>query len=232
MSGKTYLIVWISLITLTACSKSTSIAVEEYALVSRPEVQDLDIYFKVAGEDSQDILASRQLFAPFHRFIVPVYIDEKLVWVETQPQLDGDHLSVYIGEDLVYRNTLDDLVGNASIEPWGTDRHWFIEFKQLDENGDVKGHILQDGQELNDLIGYDESFGFVLLGERPFYFYEKNNKIGFSYGGEEHELKYEKVLHYGCCNDGFLNPYYSSSGVSFFARNNSQWYYVEVQVEP
>ncbi|MCD4737728.1 MAG: hypothetical protein K8R89_00515 [Anaerolineae bacterium] len=216
---------------LTACSPTPDIHIEEYALQGRPEVPDLEVYFEVLTGDTQEILARRRSYRSiFHSSSTPVYVENELVVVETDLRLEGDHIHVYVGEEMVYEALLDGLNGNASIAPWSYDEHWVIEFKQLDEDGQVKGHILQDGQELNRIFGYGESFGFTILGGKPFYFYEKDDKVGISYNGRVLGQEYDQVLHHGCCNDSFLNPHYSLELGWFFARRGNQWYYVEVRV--
>jgi len=120
------LIVLMFLLMLTACNQTASIEIDEYQLVSSPEVRDLDVHFEVIGDDSQEILSSRQQFAPSHQLAEPVYINDNIVSLETIPQLDGDHIEIYIGEEKAYQATLADLDGNASIKPWGAEGHWFI----------------------------------------------------------------------------------------------------------
>jgi hypothetical protein len=231
MKKRISLMVVMFLLVLTTCHQSAAIKIDEYQLVSAPEVQDLKVYFEVIGDDSQEILASRQQFTPSHQLVEPVYINDDIVSVETLPQLDGDHIEIYIGEEQVYQAILADLDGNASVKPWEAEGHWFIEIKELDERGNVKGNIVRDGQGLNAEQGYAESYGFAILEGKPFYLYERDGQIGYSYAGEEHELGYDEVIRYRCCNDGFLNPYFASNGVSLFACRESQWYYVEIRVE-
>lgn len=220
------------LLMLTACKQTASIAIDEYQLVSSPEVQDLEVYFEASGADAQELLASRRQYIPAHQLVEPVYINEHIVSVETIPQLDGDHIEIYIGAEKVYQAVLADLDGNASLKPWEAAGHWFIEVKELDKNGNVKGNIVRDGQGLNAEKGYAESYGLAMLAGKPFYLFERDSQIGCSYAGKEHELEYAEVIHYRCCNDGFLNPYFTQNGVSFFAGRESQWYYVEIRVAP
>ncbi|HEX7620924.1 MAG TPA: hypothetical protein VF359_06965, partial [Anaerolineales bacterium] len=92
------------------------------------------------------------------------------------------------------------------------------------------GEIFIDGQSLNDLHGYDESYGFQTIHGRPFYFYKRDGKIGVSYDGQEIAFAYDGVWHYGCCSGGELNPHIAQNIIGFFAWRGEQWYYTEIGV--
>jgi hypothetical protein len=92
------------------------------------------------------------------------------------------------------------------------------------------GEIFIDGQSLDQLHGYDESFGFQTIQGRPFYFYKRDGKTGISYDGQEIALGYDGVWHYGCCSGGELNPRMAQAMIGFFAWRGKQWYYTEIGV--
>lgn len=92
------------------------------------------------------------------------------------------------------------------------------------------GHLVRNGVLLNESYGYDEAFGFQLLNGKPFYFYARNEQIGISFADEEIMLGFDKILHFGCCSAGMLNPNRAERMVSFFAQRNEAWYYVEIGV--
>jgi hypothetical protein len=118
------------------------------------------------------------------------------------------------------------------------DDHWVFEIAQekaLPPNTQLvdsffAGEIFVDGQSLNDLHGYDESYGFQTIHGRPFYFYKRDGKIGVSYDGQEIALGYDGVWHYGCCSGGALNPRMAQNAIGFFAWRGDQWYYTEIGV--
>lgn len=117
------------------------------------------------------------------------------------------------------------------------DNHWVLELAQekaIPPNQEVdsffKGEIFVDGQSLNDLYGYEESYGFQTIHGRPFYFYKRDGKIGVSYDGQEIALGYDGVWHYGCCSGGALNPRMAQNIIGFFAWRGDQWYYTEIGV--
>jgi hypothetical protein len=134
------------------------------------------------------------------------------------------------------------------IEPPGTtspfrvlttyDDHWVFEIAKAktppSNNQDVdsffSSEIFVDGQSLNDHHGYEESYGFQTLHGRPFYFYKRESKIGIFYDGQETDLGYDGLLHYGCCSSSALNPRMAQNIIGFFARGGDQWYYTEIGV--
>lgn len=139
---------------LTACSSTPDIHIKEFALKGCPEVPDLEVYFQVVNGNSQEILAIQRSYRSiYHDSSIPVYVENELVVIKTDNRIEGDHIRVYIGEEIVYEALLDDLDGNATIVLWSYNGHWVIEFKQLNEDGQVKGHILRDGQDINYIFG-------------------------------------------------------------------------------
>ena len=135
------------------------------------------------------------------------------------------------------------------IEPPGTtspfrvltvyDDHWVFAIAQEKEpltpntqlvDSFLTGETFVDGQSLNDLHGYDASFGFQTIHGRPFYFYQRDGKTGVSYDGQEIALGYDGVWHYGCCSGGTLNPRMAQNIIGFFAWRGDQWYYTEIGV--
>ena len=94
----------------------------------------------------------------------------------------------------------------------------------------TRGEIFQDGQSLNEQYGYTESYSFQLMHGKPFYFFERDGRVGIVYDGQEILLGYDRVLHYGCCSAGVLNPLKYENMVGFFAVRGDKWYYVEIGV--
>jgi hypothetical protein len=141
------------------------------------------------------------------------------------------------------------VIFSTLIEPPGTmnpfrvltvyDNHWVFEIAQEKEpippntqqvDSFFKGEIFVDGQSINDLHGYEESFGFQTIHGRPFYFYKRNDKTGISFDGQEIDLGYDGVWHYGCCSGGALNPRTAQNIIGFFAWRAEHWFYTETGV--
>jgi hypothetical protein len=90
------------------------------------------------------------------------------------------------------------------------------------------GEIFMNGDSLNEQYGYDETFGFQPLDDKPFFFFSKDDEIGIHYAGESHPLGFDSVTHYMCCSAGMFNPKAYLTMVTFFAQKNRRDYYVEL----
>jgi hypothetical protein len=110
---------------------------------------------------------------------------------------------------------------------WTYDDHWVMEVLYAEEEI-WQGRIYQDGQLLNESLDYQEAFGFQLLAGKPFYFFQRENSLGYSYAGEEVELPYDSIPHYLCCSASQLNPIQAENMVAFYAMLGDQWFYVEL----
>lgn len=110
---------------------------------------------------------------------------------------------------------------------WTYSGHWALELAFA--AGEVwEGRIFVDGTPINPAQGYREAFGLQLLEGRPFYFYEREGRIGYSYDGFEVDLGYDQIPHYRCCSESVLNPIQAESMVAFFAEREGNWFYVEL----
>ena len=110
---------------------------------------------------------------------------------------------------------------------WTYDGHWALEILFADEST-WAGEIFIDADLLNAAKGYDEGFGFQLLSGKPFFFYVKNDHVGYSFDGQETDLAYDEIPHYRCCSESVLNPIQAQNMVAFFAVQDTTWYYVEL----
>lgn len=110
---------------------------------------------------------------------------------------------------------------------WTYDGHWALEILFADQNT-WAGEVFIDGELVNGLKGYDEAFGLQLLAGKPFFFYQRNGHVGYSYDGQEKELDYDEVPHYRCCGESSLNPLQAQNMVAFFAVRENTWFYVEL----
>ncbi len=161
--------------------------------------------------------------------------------VESQADKPATALvEVILGDEVLFSVDVGD---SSPIVPlqglWSYDRNWVLEYVRItniyDKAGNtvssgVVGHLVKNGVLLNDQFSMDEIFGFQLLNGRPFYFFERGGKIGISYNEQETILGFEEIPHYGCCSAAMLNPQRAQNMVSFFAREGSVWYYVEIGV--
>lgn len=112
---------------------------------------------------------------------------------------------------------------------------WYIEVYRdpgvIDENGQELtggGDIYRNGESINKLNGYDESYGLHLISGLPFYFFLRDGAYGYVYDGVETPLDYSDISHYGCCSAGMVNPRGSEDRVVIFASRGDQWYLVMI----
>ena len=118
---------------------------------------------------------------------------------------------------------------------WVIGEDWYAEVAhvELETDGNgvkviTRGEIFVNGVSLNEQYGYDETFGFQPLDDKPFYFFAKDGQIGINYAGETYHLGFESVSHYACCSGAAFNPKAYLTMVTFFAQRNEVEYYVEM----
>jgi formylglycine-generating enzyme required for sulfatase activity len=162
----------------------------------------------------------------------PIYVSDELLTL-----IVSDTARVYLGDHLVYDVPIVvSTVGPVALgSPWSYDSHWIVEFIRVfpGPDGDqFSGYVVQDGQNLNEVCGYEETFNFALLDGRPFYFFQRDGKIHIHYDGQEIATGYDAIPHYHCCSAAVLNPSTSPNMVWFYAKRDEQEYYVEAFVPP
>lgn len=118
---------------------------------------------------------------------------------------------------------------------WVIGEDWYAEVAhvELETDGNgvkviTRGEIFVNGVSLNEQYGYDETFGFQPLDDKPFYFFSKDGQIGIHYARETYQLGFESVSHYACCSGAAFNPKAYLTMVTFFAQRNEVEYYVEM----
>ncbi len=164
--------------------------------------------------------AVEQWDAARHAFIPPTFVGDDLLVVETGEQ--HQQFAVRRGNETLYTFTVPGpRVDNPVKGLWSWMGHWVLE---------VDGQVLVDGKSLNEELGYDEIFRWQLLGGRPFYFFEKDNHVGVSYGGQVLPYQYDEVVHYRCCEPAAFNVAGNETMVWFHALRDGMWYYVEMGV--
>ncbi|HSD84368.1 MAG TPA: hypothetical protein VLG46_10930 [Anaerolineae bacterium] len=222
----------------------SGIRIEEHPLISRPDIEPL-AFMGLDGQNEVQLLRTHA--SELHRSLRP----------ESYYSICGCSLWVMQGNyKLETAASPSDPSGNTSVgvkrngvtvfsvpndNPGVTsefrvlavyDDHWVLELAQRLDNPDstttFSGRVFVDGESLNDMYGYQESFGFQTIAGRPFYFYRRDNQIGVAADGQEVPLQYDEVPHYGCCSAGALNPRIARNMIAFFARRGDRWYYVEI----
>ncbi len=162
------------------------------------------------------------------------YVGDKLLYTEISDVGQGvSRLRVYLGDQTVYDTQFNNVSTYAAIDgPWTYGNHWALVL--LDAKPDAAqglaayNRVILDGQDINSVKGYEQSFQFAVLEGHPFYFFQKSGKIGISFDGKEMAQNYDEIPHYQCCTPALLNPGKSMNAAWFFARRGNDWYYVEV----
>ena len=107
-----------------------------------------------------------------------------------------------------------------SFTTW--DEHWVLE---------VDDHLIMDGEDIGQALGYDAAFGFARIGAQPFYFFEQDGLVRISYGDQVLPNAYEMVFHNQCCEASIHNVEAGPDAVWFHALRDGTWYFVEASLE-
>lgn len=122
-----------------------------------------------------------------------------------------------------------------------TETDWFVEVAHhvsinygMNNSLCLLGDVVQNGESLSTRYGYREAFGFQLLDEKPFYFFNQDGQIGFSYDGKASWLGFDEIPkyqdEYGTV--GPRTPMHWENAVAFFGRRGDNWYFVEIVKNP
>lgn len=165
------------------------------------------------------------------------YVGDQLLSIEiTSSAHQQGLISIYLDDALAYQTEMHPVSTYGTFDgPSSYNGHWALVL--LDAKQDEQGNwrqpferVVQDGQDLNTTEGYEQSFQFTVLDNRPFYFYQKNEKINISFDGQDIIKDFDEIPHYRCCSPALLNPGISMNMIWFFARRGKDWYYVEAYI--
>jgi hypothetical protein len=152
------------------------------------------------------------------QFIPPVFYGEVLLSVSW----DGQRSQVLLqleGPQL-YAFSAAYLVAPPVKGLWSWEDRWLLE---------VDGFLTQDGENLNERLGYEEIFGWQVLHDKPFYYFRKGPRVGISYDGQVLPLYYDDIPHYRCCEPAAFNNAGNDDMVWFYGLREGIWYYVEIE---
>jgi hypothetical protein len=99
--------------------------------------------------------------------------------------------------------------------------HWALE---------VAEQVIVDGISIGPQLGFQKVFGLHIIRGQPFYFFQKDGKIGVSYAGNNLPQTYDEVIHYKCCEPALFNPNANDHMVWFWAVKGGDYYYIEAGV--
>jgi hypothetical protein len=105
-----------------------------------------------------------------------------------------------------------------SFQAWNN--HWIL------TAGDF---VIQDGEILNQKLGFQEIFAWRLIENKPLYLFRKGARLGLSYNSKFLLLPYEDIARGLCCGLGVNNPGVMGHFMHFFGKREGVWYYVMVK---
>jgi hypothetical protein len=150
-------------------------------------------------------------------FIPPVFYGDELLHVVWD--FERSQVQVMGGQEQIYAFAALFLVDMPLKGLWSWDDHWLLE---------VDGFLIQDGEILNESLGYEEIFGWQLLNEKPFYYFRKGPRVGISYDGSTLPVYYDEIIHYRCCEPSMFNNAGNEDMVWFYGLKDGTWYYIEI----
>jgi hypothetical protein len=256
---KIFLILFIILAFSPTCSirrnsslpeaKKTSLIIEEYALESLTCEADPEARcFVPASSTFNEVMAVRaserakppESTYTIHEGSISALFKNKQLTASLASVDIGDKTNLNVKVDYDGETVFTRSLGPPSpINPlqglWVHDGHWYLEVADNNSGGNspqVYGVVVIDGEALHEKLGYDETFGFAILEEMPFYFFSKSGIIDISFDNEVVPVGYEHIPHNACCSGARLNPIRAANMISFFAQRDGVWYYVEAGVYP
>jgi hypothetical protein len=152
-------------------------------------------------------------------YIPPVFYEDELLSVRWD--YERGQAQVMQGGQQIYGFASVYLVDMPVKGLWSWDGHWLLE---------VDGFLIQDGEVLNERLGYEDIFGWQLLNGKPFYYFRKGPRVGISYDESILSVYYDEVIHYRCCEASMFNHDGNQDMVWFYGLREGAWYYVEMGV--
>ena len=214
------------------------LTMEVYALLANAPTDDGS--FKTTSGPSSEILKTRRPLRDVmdQPFSPPPLKGQKLKAVDTE--VEGRMVvTVKMDEEEVFSVNAGDSGPISNRRGlWVIGEDWYLEVAHVDyeanrdsDNNRYRngtGEIFKNGVSLSEQNGYEETFGFQPLGEKPFYFFSKDGEIGIHYDGKVGMLGFDYITHYACCSGGAFNPKAYLTMVTFFASKGTKNYYVEM----
>ncbi len=94
----------------------------------------------------------------------------------------------------------------------------------------VSHHIVLNGTDLGDSLGYENCYFYQHLGAQPFFFCEKNGILRYRFAGVENDAPVERIFKGG--GGTILNgPHFYADGFSAFGWHDGVWYLVTANID-
>jgi hypothetical protein len=150
-------------------------------------------------------------------YIPPIFSGQHLLsiyWDSARSQVQ-----VRDGDETIYSFASVFLTSSPVKGLWRWQDHWLVE---------IDGFLIQDGENQNERLGFEEIFGWQLLNGQPFYYFRKGPRVGISYAGQVLPLYYDEIVHYCCCGPAAFNNAGNETMIWFYGLRDGTWYYVEI----
>lgn len=76
--------------------------------------------------------------------------------------------------------------------------------------------------------GYIRSFGYSIIDNKLFYFYQNENGFGVSLSNQDYDLGFDDIPFGYVGKYSELVPFYADDLITFFGHRGDKWYYVEI----
>jgi hypothetical protein len=192
-------------------------------------------FITTSGPSSEILKTRRPLRDVMHRPFSPPPLNGQQLKAVRQ-EIDGEVIiTVSLGDEEVLSVNVG--VGtplNNLHGLWVISEDWYVEVAHTtlptvpDTPIEIRGEVFKNGISLNEQYGYEETFGFQPLDDKPFFFFLKDCEIGINYAGEDSMLGFDQISHYACCSAGIFNPRAYLNMVTFFATKGLRSYYIEL----
>jgi len=158
--------------------------------------------------------------SPAHEFWPPVFASGEVVTLDVGTADDERALlTVRQADSVVYSVLTRDDIASGSVDGFESDgTSWVLEYADTS---------VVNGVNQNLKLGCDAVFHYRFIHGLPFCFFAKDGKVGMSFAGAVLSQSYDEVVHGRCCEQAAFNPVANDDMMSFYARRNGWWYYVE-----
>lgn len=149
----------------------------------------------------------------------PILYQGEVLWLKASK--DFNHIQVIKNnQDVIYSFAVytEPLYSANRFIVWNG--HWILAARDF---------LIQDGENINKKLNFDEIFSWSLIDNKPVYFFRMGPRIGLSYNGGILPLEYQEVAHHYCCGFSVNNPNIVNDSAHFFGKRNGIWYYVVVK---
>ena len=151
----------------------------------------------------------------------PLYVADSLADLTTTQEYTFTY-QVTLDSQVAYSGTAALQGAYHPLRGFSTwDDHWVLE---------VDDHLIVDGEDLEEAMGWDAVFGYYVIGGQPFHFFEQDGKVRISYAGQTLPFVYDEVVHNMCCEAAIHNVEAHEDVLWFHALRDGTWYFVEAGV--